>query len=348
MEKLGVGSWLPLPFLGLLLLLTFVGFPFGGPLALVVLGLVGLVIVAVLAINVPRGNAELVERPERRRAVTQPGLSLWDLAFVGLLGLVIPAAIFHYSQGRYASAILVVAAMIVGLSVLVTSWLREPTSEAEAEPEVPVPQTPATYATARQKLTRESSDSLANWLSMGMLSGFVATGMMTSILLLAYGMAVLVGSADPQAPPLLYWLWGLAHNPVVGTATVALPLAIVLHFLAGIAWAVGYTGLVEPHLSGPGWRRGALFSLLPWLVSLLVFMPVMGGGLLGFSLEDGPLPLLGNLLFHLGYGTILGEFYASERILAESDEVKAEVPAELAQWSGPVRRESCRGWCLAG
>ena len=56
----------------------------------------------------------------------------------------------------------------------------------------------------------------------------------------------------------------------------------------------------------------------------------------------------GNLLLHLGDGTILGELYASERILAESDEVKAEVPAELAQWSGPVRRESCRGWCLAG
>ncbi len=263
MEKLEVGSWLPLPFLGLLLLLTFVGFSFGGPLALVVFGLVGLVIVAVLAVNVPRGNAELVERPERRRAVTQPRLSLWDLAFAGLLGLATPAAIFHYSQGRFGPAILVVAAIIVGLSVLVTSWLRELTSEAEAEPEVPVPQTPATHAIARQFLTRESSDHLANWLSMGMLSGFVATGMMTFIVLLAYGMAFLVGSSDPQVPLLLHWLWVLAHNPVVGTATVALPLVIVLHFLAGTACAVGYTGLVEPHLSGPAWRRGALFSLLP-------------------------------------------------------------------------------------
>lgn len=98
-----------------------------------VFGLVGLVIVAVLAINVPRGDAELVERPERRKAVTQPQMSLWDLAFAGLLGLVIPAAILHYSQGRYSPAILVVAAMIVGLSVLVTGWLREPSSEAEAE-----------------------------------------------------------------------------------------------------------------------------------------------------------------------------------------------------------------------
>lgn len=74
---------------------------------------------------------------------------------------------------------------------------------------MPVPQTPATHAIARQELTRESSDRLGNWLSMGMHSGFVATGMLTFILLLAYGMAVLVGSSDPQ---------GAATAPLAGLA----------------------------------------------------------------------------------------------------------------------------------
>lgn len=312
MEKLQVWIWLSLPFLGMLLLLTFVGFPFGAPLTLMLVGLVGLVTVAILATHLPEGNTELVQRPQRRRAMTQPRLSLWDLAFAGLLILAIPAAIFHYSQGRYGYAILAVAAMIVSLGVLITGWFRESTPEAGVEPKVPVPQAPATHATARQELRREASGRLANWLSMGLLSGFVATGMMTLILLLAYGMAFLVGSDDPQAPLLLHWLWGLAHNPLVGTATVALPLAIVLHFIAGMAWAVVYAGLVEPYLSGPGWRRGALFSLLPWLVSVLVFLPVMGGGVLGLNLGAGPLPLLGNLLLHLGYGVTLGELYAGK------------------------------------
>ncbi len=312
MEKLQVGIWLSLPFLGLLLLLTFVGFPFGAPLTLLIVGLVGLVTVVTLVINLPRGNTEVAQHPQRHRAMTQRRLSLWDLAFAGLLILAVPAAIFNYSQGHYGYAILAVAAMIVSLGVLITGWLREPTPEAGVEPEVPVAPALAAPAAARQELKRETSGRLVNWPSMGMLSGFVATGMMTFILLLAYGMAYLVGSVDPQAPLLLHWLWGLAHNPLVGTATVALPLAIVLHFIAGMAWAVVYAGLVEPHLSGPGWRRGALFSLLPWLVSVLVFLPVMGGGVLGLNLGAGPLPLLGNLLLHLGYGVTLGELYAGQ------------------------------------
>jgi hypothetical protein len=307
MEKLQVGIWLSLPFLGLLLLLTFVGFPFGAPLTLMLVVLVGLVTVITLAINLPRSNTEVARRPQTHRAMTQRRLSLWDLAFAGLLILAIPAAIFNYSQGHYGYAILAVAAMIVSLGVLITGWLREPAPGAG-----PVPPAPATPAAARQELKREASGRLVNWLSMGMLSGFVATGMMTFILLLAYWMAYLVGSVDPQAPLLLHWLWGLAHNPLVGTATVALPLAIALHFIAGMAWAVVYAGLVEPYLSGPGWRRGALFSLLPWLVSVLVFLPVMGGGVLGLYLGAGPLPLLGNLLLHLGYGVTLGELYAGQ------------------------------------
>ncbi|CCF86010.1 conserved membrane hypothetical protein [Nitrolancea hollandica Lb] len=55
-----------------------------------------------------------------------------------------------------------------------------------------------------------------------------------------------------------------------------------------------------------------MFSLLPWLVSVLVFLPVMGGGVLGLNLGAGPLPLLGNLLLHLGYGVTLGELYAGQ------------------------------------
>lgn len=336
MEKLQVWIWLSLPFLGMLLLLTFVGFPFGAPLTLMLVGLVGLVTVAILAIHLPEGNTEVVQRPQRRRAMTQPRLSLWDLAFAGLLILAIPTAIFHYSQGGYGYAILAVAAMIVSLGVLITGWLRESTPEAGVEPKVPVPQAPATHATARQELRREASGRLANWLSMGLLSGFVATGMMTLILLLAYGMAFLVGSDDPQAPLLLHWLWGLAHNPLVGTATVALPLAIVLHFIAGMAWAVVYAGLVEPYRSGPGWRRGALFSLLPWLVSVLVFLPVMGGGVLGLNLGAGPLPLLGNLLLHLGYGVTLGELYAGKE------------PADLANLKPTLAAGILPGLVLGG
>ena len=43
---------------------------------------------------------------------------------------------------------------------------------------------------------------------------------------------------------------------------------------------------------------------------LLVFLPLLGGGLLGFALGAGPLPVLGNLILHVVYGSVLGALYA--------------------------------------
>ena len=52
------------------------------------------------------------------------------------------------------------------------------------------------------------------------------------------------------------------------------------------------------------------FALVPWLLSLVVFLPLMGGGVLGMSVGAGPLPIVGNLILHLVYGAVLGGAYA--------------------------------------
>ena len=52
------------------------------------------------------------------------------------------------------------------------------------------------------------------------------------------------------------------------------------------------------------------FSLLPWALSVLLFLPVAGGGFLGLGLGAGPLPIVGNLILHLVYGAVLGGFHA--------------------------------------
>jgi hypothetical protein len=52
------------------------------------------------------------------------------------------------------------------------------------------------------------------------------------------------------------------------------------------------------------------FSLVPWLLSLIIFLPFMGGGVLGMGIGAGPLPILGNLILHLVYGAVLGSAYA--------------------------------------
>jgi hypothetical protein len=256
--------------------------------------------------------------------MTKSKMRIWDILFALLILLAIPAGIFHYTQGRYANAILALAAFLAGVLLLTVGRFRS---------SVPVPQpvrqfssivVTAKPASVSQEVPRQRNGRLTDWLPLSFLSGFVATGVMALMLMLGYGAAVVLGNS--QGSVLARWIWALAHNPLTDTTHALLPLAIVLHFAAGIAWAIVYAALVEPRLSGPGWRRGLEFALLPWLASLVIFLPLMGGGLLGLSLGAGPLPILGNLVLHLAYGLSLGQLYPSERILAEHDEVD---PGEL-------------------
>jgi len=152
----------------------------------------------------------------------------------------------------------------------------------------------------------------STWLFRAVAVGFIATGLMTGVLAITYGIASLVGSSSADAPLLQRWLWGLVHNTVTRQAETVLPAAVLVHFVAGITWAIIYARLVEPHLSGPGWRRGLLFAPAPGILSLVVFLPAMGGGLFGLGLGAGPLPIVGNLLIHLVYGVTLGALYPLE------------------------------------
>ncbi|HEX3724157.1 MAG TPA: hypothetical protein VHV31_15320, partial [Nitrolancea sp.] len=81
---------------------------------------------------------------------------------------------------------------------------------------------------------------------------------------------------------------------------------------------VVYAGWIEPRLHGAGWRRGATFALLPWLFSIVIFLPLMDAGILGVRLHAGPLPIIGNLILNLAYGVTLGTVYAVEQWQTES------------------------------
>lgn len=169
------------------------------------------------------------------------------------------------------------------------------------------------------------------WLERAVIAGFIATVLMTAALAAAYGMAFVFGSNTSQAPLILRWTWGLAHNVVTEHAQTALPVVVLLHYVFGISWAVVYAAVAEPRLRGPGWRRGLLFAPLPWALSLLVFLPAVGGGLLGLGLGAGPLPILGNLILHGIYGTTLGKIYPpeSDHVLIEPDEVESAEEAVI-------------------
>src|SRR3954469_17480874 len=53
-----------------------------------------------------------------------------------------------------------------------------------------------------------------------------------------------------------------------------------------------------------------VFALVPFLLSVVVFFPIMDAGVLGKDLGAGPLPVVGNLILHLIYGATLGTLYS--------------------------------------
>jgi hypothetical protein len=156
------------------------------------------------------------------------------------------------------------------------------------------------------------------WFADSVIAGFVAIGSSTAALMIAYVLAN--GAADSQGDVLRQWLWLLTHNEVVSFSRASPAVAIAAHVVLGLVWAIVYGRFFEPRLSGPGWRRGMLFSLLPWLFSLLILLPAAMFDRLDIALSAGPLPPLGNLILHLIYGFTLGQLYdasADEPALAE-------------------------------
>ena len=162
-----------------------------------------------------------------------------------------------------------------------------------------------------------------DWLRAGILAGFLATFAMTVVLVGAYWLAEAIGSADGNT--LQRWCYALVNNPVAERTADGVVLAIGANLAMGLLLALAYAWYVEPRLDGPSWWKGLRFSLVPWLLSLIVFLPLMGGGVFGMDIGAGPLPIIGNLILHLVYGAVLGSSYAeaAEDWLDDTDEDRA-------------------------
>lgn len=49
----------------------------------------------------------------------------------------------------------------------------------------------------------------------------------------------------------------------------------VVHLVIGVGLAMGYALLADPWLPGPRWARGALYSILPWVLGLVALGPML-------------------------------------------------------------------------
>lgn len=146
------------------------------------------------------------------------------------------------------------------------------------------------------------------WLADSVIAGFVGSGAAT--LALVVGFLIANGFGDPNGNGVSQAMYELTHNQVVSFSKASPAAAIAVEVLFGMIFAVLYGAFAERVLPGPAWLRGVIWALVLWVLSLVVFLPVVAGaGMFGSALGAGALPVIGNLIFHVVYGVVLGEFY---------------------------------------
>lgn len=130
-----------------------------------------------------------------------------------------------------------------------------------------------------------------------MAAGFVAT-VVLSLLMIIKSMMGLMPGLD-----VIHMLSHMAHA-MIGTAASP-AIGWVIHFLIGtVAWGVLFA-VLYPILPGrSSVAKGLVFSVLAWLLMMLIPLPMAGAGL--FGLHMGLMAPVMTLVLHLIWGAVLG------------------------------------------
>jgi len=139
-----------------------------------------------------------------------------------------------------------------------------------------------------------------DWLARSYVCGYFASTAMLIVLMVAFMAMLLMSGSDAV------WAQRLTENTLTTAAKSSPFTSITLHFMAGLLLAIGYGAFFHDKVKGPSWQKGLVYAMGPFLISVLIFFPMVGAGILGFQLGAGPLPLLGNLILHAAYGLTLG------------------------------------------
>ena len=159
-------------------------------------------------------------------------------------------------------------------------------------------------------------------LGTALFSGFVATAAMSIAALVAYAAAL--GLGKPVGNLLQRWCYALVHNDVMTHIHASLLGAVGINLAAGVVWALFFVSIMHDRLTAlPDWVRGVVFTAPLAILSLIVFLPVVGGGFFGARIGAGPLPVVGNLILHAVYGAALGAMF---RLDGSADTARADDP----------------------
>ncbi len=142
------------------------------------------------------------------------------------------------------------------------------------------------------------------WLKAGAVG---ALGSLIIFIVMFLGIQV-TGAAPFNLPPSAAFLKALGVPPQ--------PLAVIAHFVYGIAWAVILYALFESRTDL--WRGLGMAVIVQWLVLMqLVYSPIIGWGVFGanagalapdapLALNSMPKYLVMTLVLHIVYGALNG------------------------------------------
>ncbi|MCW8808891.1 MAG: hypothetical protein OQK79_12400 [Rhodanobacter sp.] len=141
-----------------------------------------------------------------------------------------------------------------------------------------------------------------NTYARAMIAGFVATVVLSVLMLMKSMMGVMPGlDVIAMLTGMAHGMMGLPANPLIGW---------VLHFMIGtVLWGIGFALLYKVLPGGGSVGKGIVFGVLAWVLMMLVPMPMAGAGL--FGMKMGMMAPVMTLVLHLIWGAVLGATYSS-------------------------------------
>ena len=135
------------------------------------------------------------------------------------------------------------------------------------------------------------------------VAGLVGTLVMTMVML----MGPLMGMPPMPVGKMLADFMGMPEA-----------LGWVVHFMIGTVLALIYVFVFASKLPGNGLVRGALYGLLPWLLSQIMVNPMMGAGLFASNTSAPVMMAIGSLMGHMIYGAVVGGVYGTKSAQLET------------------------------
>ena len=94
------------------------------------------------------------------------------------------------------------------------------------------------------------------------------------------------------------------NNPMMAMPYIA---GWMMHFVVGIVLTAIYASIFINKLNGSYAVRGIIFAMIPFVIAQSMMMPMMGNG---FWSGGDMMAIMGSLIGHIVFGSVLGAVYA--------------------------------------